>query len=144
MARKISGPVCLNHPDVPAVTNCATCRKPVCADCIVSEGKIKCCSQICLQNALASQVVVGDIMQSRQKMQFKGLLRRLVTLIIILLLAAVAWRYRAPLLDLFRQGKSKTEEIGGQIKGATDNYKKELDAKDAARKARQQKKLGLD
>jgi len=147
MSQKISGSVCLNHPNVPALAHCATCRKPVCADCVKSAEGIQCCSDVCLQNALASRVVVDDIMQRKQKSQFKALLRRLVLIIVLLALAALAWHYKEPLQNLFKQGKSKTEELskdlGGQVKGAKDSYQKELDAKDAQRKAKQQKKYGL-
>ncbi len=39
---------CLNHPDVPAVTHCAQCHKPLCESCIESEaGEAMFCSAQC-------------------------------------------------------------------------------------------------
>ena len=67
MSSKINGSVCLNHPNVPAVAHCATCRKPICADCAKTAEGITCCSKACLQNALDSRAVVGDIMARKKK-----------------------------------------------------------------------------
>ena len=148
MSSKIKGSVCLNHPDVPAVAHCATCRKPVCADCLKSAEGINCCSDRCLQNALDSRVVVGDILERKKKSNFKRIIRNLILLLIVLLLAWFAWQHRQQLQDLFRQGKTKTEQVGkglsDQVKSKTDNYKKELDAGDARRIAANDKKYGFD
>jgi len=143
-----AGSVCLNHPDVPAVAHCATCRKPICADCAKTAEGITCCSNACLQNALDSGIVVGDIMARKKKSGLKRAVRNLITLLIILVLAWFAYQHRDRLMDLFRKGKAKTEQVSqeavGQIKTKTDNYKKELDANDARRRAARDKKYGFD
>ena len=43
---KISESVCLNHPDTPAVTRCATCSKPICKQCIVSKNGSSYCRRL--------------------------------------------------------------------------------------------------
>ena len=148
MSSKINGSVCLNHPNVPAVAHCATCRKPICADCTKTAEGITCCSKACLQNALDSRVVVGDILTRKKKSQFKRIIRNLIVLLIVLVLAWFAYQHREQLLDLFRKGKAKTEQVSkeavGQVKSKAENYKKELDEGDARRKAANDKKYGFD
>jgi len=148
MSSKINGSVCLNHPNVPAVAHCATCRKPICADCAKTAEGITCCSKACLQNALDSRVVVGDILTRKKKSEFKRIIRNLIVLLIILVLAWFAYQHREQLLDLFRKGKAKTEQVSkeavGQVKSKAENYKKELDEGDARRKAANDKKYGFD
>ena len=40
---------CLNHPSIPAVSHCAQCHRPVCAECVAAtEGKTGFCSERCL------------------------------------------------------------------------------------------------
>ena len=148
MSSKINGSVCLNHPNVPAVAHCATCRKPICADCAKTAEGITCCSKACLQNALDSRAVVGDIMARKKKSESKRIIRNLIVLLIVLVLAWFAYQHREQLLDLFRKGKAKTEQVSkeavGQVKSKAENYKKELDEGDARRKAANDKKYGFD
>ena len=148
MSSKINGSVCLNHPNVPAIAHCATCRKPICADCAKTAEGITCCSKACLQNALDSRAVVGDIMARKKKSESKRIIRNLIVLLIVLVLAWFAYQHREQLLDLFRKGKAKTEQVSkeavGQVKSKAENYKKELDEGDARRKAANDKKFGFD
>ena len=148
MSSKINGSVCLNHPNVPAVAHCATCRKPVCADCAKTAKRITCCSDACLKNALDSRVVVGDILARKKKSEFKRIFINLIVFLIVLVLAWFAYQHREQLLDLFRKGKAKTEAVSkdaiGQVKGKTETFKKELDEGDARRKAANDKKYGFD
>ncbi len=148
MSSKINGSVCLNHPNVPAVAHCATCRKPICGDCAKTAKGITCCSDACLQNALDSRAVVGDILARKKKSEFKRIIRNLILLLIVLALAWFAYQHRQQLQDLFRKGKSKTEQVGkdavGQVKSKTKTFKKELDEGDARRKAANDKKYGFD
>ena len=90
---KISESVCLNHPDTPAVTRCATCGKPVCKNCIVNKNGSNYCSQVCADNAQKSAGRVSEVMESRKRADSRRGVRTLVILI-ILIAAGVLFLYK--------------------------------------------------
>lgn len=111
MAEKILGSVCLNHPDVPAIANCATCRKPICKECIHSKNNVVCCSEQCLINAVASAVVTDDILKKKKAVERKKLVKKIITLIILLIILGFAWKNKDSIKKLFEKGKAETEKI---------------------------------
>ena len=88
---KISDSVCLNHPDTPAVTRCATCGKPVCKNCIVNKNGSNYCSQVCADNAQKSAGRVSEVMESRKRADSRRGVRTLVILIILIAAGAAAY-----------------------------------------------------
>lgn len=148
MSSKIKQSVCLNHPNVPAVAHCATCRKPICEECVKTAKGISCCSDACLQNALDSQVVVGDIMARKKKSELKRVIRNFILLLFVLAAAWFAYQHRQALQNMLQRGKAKTEQVGkevsGQVKSKTETFKHDLDEGDARRRAANDKKYGFD
>ena len=90
---KISDSVCLNHPDTPAVTRCATCGKPVCKNCIVNKNGSNYCSQVCADNAQKSAGRVSEVMESRKRADSRRGVRTLVILIILIAAGAAAYYF---------------------------------------------------
>lgn len=91
MANLNNGPVCINHHDRPAVAHCASCRRPICEECLVEKDGFKCCSKECLQTALASTAITNDIISRRGRAGSKAKLGSFIKWIIILAVLAGIW-----------------------------------------------------
>ena len=89
----ISESVCLNHPDTPAVTRCATCGKPICERCIVSRNGSNYCSETCADNAMNSVGRVNDVLENKRKVDAKGKKRTLIVIVILIAAAAAGYYY---------------------------------------------------
>lgn len=83
--------VCLNHPDREAVTVCAACGRPLCKECIVSDGKDNYCSDLCLRRGQESCQRAKEVIVTSAKVDRKLHLRALIWFIILALLVAGAW-----------------------------------------------------
>ena len=82
--------VCLNHPDTPAVAKCSACGKPLCADCIVSDGKSPYCSSACCRKGIAAQVRSQATLQEKAGTEARIRRKRFFWALILLILAAIA------------------------------------------------------
>lgn len=125
---KISDSVCLNHPDTPAVTRCATCGKPVCKNCIVNKNGSNYCSQVCADNAQKSAGRVSEVMESRKRADSRRGVRTLVILIILIAAGAAAYYFYTKNKDDVDRFVQKTEkELGEKIKQNADETKKSIE-----------------
>jgi len=136
MAKNLEGVVCLNHPNTPAVARCAACGKPICADCMKTKNNITCCSDRCLVNAIESGAVVSDIMGRKKKSEAKGLVAKIIKIVVVLLIIACLFGFKDKLMSLFHQAKDKTATLTEQAQGkvqeginAIDKKGKDWDAK---------------
>ncbi|MBQ9338356.1 MAG: B-box zinc finger protein [Lentisphaeria bacterium] len=84
---------CLNHPDTPAVTRCATCGKHICAECIVERDGAQYCSEQCAQAAANSAGRVDTAVAAGDRLAKKSRIRSIVILIIVIAAAAAAWYF---------------------------------------------------
>ena len=91
MANLNDGPVCINHHDRPAVAHCASCRRPICEECLVEQDGFKCCSKKSLQQALASTAITNDVLSRRKKAGSLGALAGFIKLVVILAVLAGIW-----------------------------------------------------
>ena len=91
MANLNNGPVCINHHDRPAVAHCASCRRPICEECLVEQDGFKCCSKKCLQQALASTAITNDVLQRRKKAGSLGAVASFIKWIVIIAVLAGIW-----------------------------------------------------
>lgn len=114
---KMSGQVCLNHPEIPAVTRCETCFKPLCEDCILLENGVQFCSGTCAENYSASGERLDDFKAQERARRRRKRVRRLVTLIIVVVLAVVAWKW-------YKANPDKAKDLRRKIDKAVENVKK--------------------
>ena len=119
----MSGTYCLNHPDTPAVARCATCGKHICAQCVVTKNGTNYCSEACAQAAANSAGRVDTAVEAGRRNASKALVRRVVTLIVIIVIAAVGWflykKYQKD-VDSFAQKTTK------QVQNGLDSSKKSI------------------
>ena len=91
MANLNNGPVCINHHDRPAVAHCASCRRPICEECLVEQDGFKCCSKKCLQQALASTAITNDILSRRSKAGSAGKVAGFIKWVVIIGVIVFLW-----------------------------------------------------
>ncbi len=125
---KISDSVCLNHPDTPAVTRCATCGKPVCQICVVRKNGSDYCSQVCAANAEKSAGRVNTVMESKKRASSRNGIRTLIVLIVLAALAAAAWYFYSSNKDDVDKFVKKTEkELGTKIRKNAAETRKSIE-----------------
>lgn len=136
--KSLSGVVCLNHPDKAATARCATCAKPVCAECSVLGGGQVFCSVVCRKNGLESAAAVDGIMQTKKRGDFR---RRVMTLVKLIILAALVYggwvyysRNRAKVDSTVKDvgSKVKSIDIDSKAKGAVKQIDKGFEKLDHA------------
>ena len=121
----ISDSVCLNHPNSPAVTRCATCGKPICSQCIVSKNGSDYCSQKCADNAADSVGRVNSALESEKRIAARRRIRTLIILVILIAAAAAGYYF-------YQQNKDTVDQ---HIKQAGDTVSKgAADAKKSIQK----------
>ncbi len=125
---KISDSVCLNHPNTPAVTRCATCGKPVCEICVVRKNGADYCSQVCASNAEKSAGRVNSVMESKKRANSRNGIRTLIILIILAAIAAAAYYfYSQNKSDVDSFVKKTEKQIGKQIRQNAAETKKSIE-----------------
>ena len=125
---KISDSVCLNHPDTPAVTRCATCGKPVCEICVVRKNGADYCSQVCASNAEKSAGRVNSVLESRKRANSRNGIRTLIVLIILAAIAALAYYFYSQNKDHVDSFVKKTErKISKEIRQNAAETKKSIE-----------------
>ena len=117
----ISDSVCLNHPNTPAVTRCATCGKPICSQCIVSKNGSNYCSQTCAANAADSAGRVNGALESEKRIAARRRIRNLIILVILIAAAAAGYYFYQQNKDDVNQFVKQTEKTVS--KGASDAKK---------------------
>ncbi|MBQ4479837.1 MAG: B-box zinc finger protein [Victivallales bacterium] len=116
MANLNNGPVCINHHDRPAVAHCASCRRPICEDCLVEKDGFKCCSRECLQTALASTAITNDILSRRRSAGGKAVVGTIVKWVVIaaVIVAAIYFKVPQKVLGWFNSKKSQVQQMQQQ------------------------------
>lgn len=98
---------CLNHPGIPAKTNCAVCGKPVCKECITAK---KFCSAQCAASAAVSRDS-GENNRNRELKKSGSWVRPTAILLILAMLGFCAYHYykrnRKDVNNRFNQVKTK-------------------------------------
>ena len=88
----MAGKVCLNHANVPAVSRCETCSKPLCEDCILEvQGSHFCCER-CAGDGIdkRERIVLNS---ANQGSKASTLMTKVVILIILAGLACAGYVY---------------------------------------------------
>ncbi len=114
----LSETYCLNHPDTPAVARCATCGKHICAQCVVTKNGTKYCSEACAQAAANSAGRVDSAEAAGRRNASRARLRGIITLIILIAIAAGAWYYY----------KTHSKEVDSFVQKSGQKVQQGLDA----------------
>ena len=86
--------VCLNHTDTEAVTRCAACGKPLCANCIaVSDNGRDYCSQGCYTRGTAAAERSAGVVSEKSSTAKSKFIRSLILLFLIIAVAAAGFMY---------------------------------------------------
>ena len=86
--------VCLNHTDTEAVTRCAACGKPLCANCIaVSDNGRDYCSQTCYTRGTAAAERSAGVVSEKGNTAKSKFIRSLILLFLIIAVAAAGFMY---------------------------------------------------
>ena len=86
--------VCLNHTDTEAVTRCAACGKPLCANCIaVSENNRAYCSQACFDRGSAAAERSAGVVSEKTAAGKSKFIRSLILFFLIVAIAAAGFMY---------------------------------------------------
>lgn len=83
--------ICLNHTDREATTRCATCFKPLCAECAKPAHGQVFCSDKCMQNYAASEERMAAVAARDRANARRERIRRLIILVVIVLIALAAF-----------------------------------------------------
>lgn len=136
MANLNNGPVCINHHNRPAVAHCASCRRPICEECLVEQDGFKCCSKECLQQALASTAISNDILSHRGRANAKAKFAGFIKWIVILAVLAGLW-----FSGLGKKGWNWVVEKFNSGKAVVEEKAKEGVLKDKARRDGKRKQI---
>ncbi|MBE6365494.1 MAG: hypothetical protein E7053_07055 [Lentisphaerae bacterium] len=128
--------VCLQHPDRDAVTVCAACGKPLCAECVKSSGNADYCSESCLAKGESSRARAAEVISTSARVDRKLRGRFLIWFIIVLLLAIGAWygykKYQDKIdshieeaIDKVKDGKDEAIEAGREAMPQDSKYKRD-------------------
>lgn len=84
--------VCLKHPDREAVTVCAACRKPLCAECVAESGENGTyCSAECLERGTVSGIRAAGVISSADRVDRNARKRFWLWFILLLLIGGGVW-----------------------------------------------------
>ena len=128
--------VCLNHTDTEAVTRCAACGKPICADCIaVSADGRDYCSQGCYAKGSAAAERSAGVVSEKSSTAKSRFIRFLIFLFLIAALVAagsVYYKNNKKKLDrkfdsAIQQTQSAARKTGRVIQKESKAIKKTLD-----------------
>ena len=123
--------VCVNHPDVEAEFRCYSCRKPICADCVVQDGDLTFCSATCNANHKNTSGSVAEFMAADKKEKFKKKVRNIIILIILVGAGYAAYKYFSENPDKFEQLKQKAGEISENVQEKADGVKDNLETRES-------------
>ncbi len=74
---------CLDHPSIPAVSHCAKCHRPMCADCVAAtDGNSAFCSENCLEDHRAFRRAY-DAKRFRGPGRIAGLVRLAISIAVL-------------------------------------------------------------
>ena len=127
--------VCLNHTDTEAVTRCAACGKPLCADCIAVTDGADYCSESCCTRGKAAAARSGEVISEKSSAGRSKAVRFLIVLFLIIAVAAAGFMYYKQnkkevdrsLNKTIRQTKAAAGKAGAAVTRESKNIKKTLD-----------------
>ena len=128
--------VCLKHTDTEAVTRCAACGRPLCADCIaVSDNGRDYCSQACYARGSAAAARSAGVVSEKSSTGKSKFIRSLILLFLIIALAAAGFMYYKnnkkqidrKLDSTIQQTKAAARKTGKAIQKESNAIKKTLD-----------------
>ena len=140
----LHGSVCLNHPNTLAVARCATCSKPICAECAQEHDGVKYCSDLCWQNAKRTGLMVDDVNRRKGAANFKRRIVQLIQLIIVLAVILGGYHFykthKATVDAKLKQAQQKVEQGAKDAKKAVEDntvnrsstYKRNIEKIDAS------------
>jgi len=109
--------VCLNHTDRPAVSRCETCFKPLCDDCILLVEGTHFCSQECSEKYGESSERISDFNRRRTKDRRGRLVRRIITLLVLLGILAAGYWYATNNPGEVRRLRRAIDDLIGNVTG---------------------------
>ena len=128
--------VCLKHTDTEAVTRCAACGRPLCADCIlVSDNGRDYCSQACYAKGSAAAERSAGVVSEKKNTGKSKFIRSLILLFLVIALAAAGFMYYKnnkkqvdrKLNAAVEQTKAAAQKTGKAIQKESGAIKKTLD-----------------
>ena len=138
--------VCLNHTDTDAVTRCAACGKPLCAECIaLSENSRNYCSQACFDRGSAAAERSAGVVAEKAGTGKSKFIRSLILLFLIIAAAAAGFMYfkknqkqlNRKFNTVVEQTKSAARETQQVIKKESKNIQKTLDTDSQYKRTRE-------
>lgn len=103
----MAGKVCLNHTNVPAVSKCETCSKPLCEDCILEVLGSHFCSERCAGAGLDKKERIAVL--NSEILQSEGATIRSKVIILLVLMGLAYAGYVYWHNNQFKMGKLKNE-----------------------------------
>ena len=106
--------VCPNHPQVRAVSRCASCFKPLCTDCVVKNDGNDFCSNQCSQNFTTTNIHFNEFNEREKRRKRTALIKKIVQLVILAGLGWFGYQYWA----------EHKEDINDRLKKKSEQLKK--------------------
>lgn len=138
--------VCLKHTDTEAVTRCAACGRPLCADCIaVSDNGRDYCSQACYAKGSAAAERSAGVVSEKKNTGKSKFIRSLILLFLVIALAAAGFMYYKnnkkhidrKLNTAVEQTKAAAQKTGKAIQKESGAVKKTLDTDSKYKRSRE-------
>jgi len=109
--------VCPNHPEVAAVSRCASCFKPLCSDCIIKQGSNDFCSDQCASNFSATNKHFNALNEREKARKFRARIKKILMAIIFLCIVAFTYKYWSENKEkIDKKLKSKSEQLIKELK----------------------------
>lgn len=83
--------VCLNHPEVNAVSRCTSCFKPICRACITMRKGMDFCSDLCAAKHFATSKSMDDFEAKNAASKRRKLIFNIIKLILLVGILAGAY-----------------------------------------------------
>ena len=87
--------VCPDHPEVQALSRCASCFKPLCADCIIKNDGNDFCSNQCSQNFTATNTHFNEFNKREKRRKRNARTKKIALLVILPVLGWYGYQYWA-------------------------------------------------
>jgi hypothetical protein len=124
----MTGKVCLNHTNVPAVSRCETCFKPLCEECVLEVEGSHFCSEKCAGDGIDKKGRIAVLDSKNQKSRTSAVITKIVIFIILAGLAYAGYVY-------WQNNQSKVNKFTKEMQKAAQTVEKKAEAvKDAATK----------
>ncbi len=109
--------VCPNHPEDTAVSRCASCFKPLCAQCIIKSNGDDFCSDQCATNFSQSKEHFAEVTKRDKARKLKARIKKIIFLIIIAIIGYFGYKYWS----------DNKESINKKLESKSKQIQKDLD-----------------